>query len=152
MRVNVHLSARERFWLQVQAGPSDQCWPWTGALEKGYGRIRVGNGKRMPVHRWAYTDVFGPVTDGMVIDHLCRNRACCNPAHLEPVDNRTNLLRGETHAARNAAKTQCVRGHDFTEANTYVDPLGKRICRKCRQDRKKARRERERQQREGERA
>lgn len=73
------------------------------------------------------------------MDHLCRNRACCNPHHLEPVDNRTNLMRGDTHAAHNAAKTHCVRGHEFTEANTYVVPRGGRACRKCRQILKKAR-------------
>lgn len=133
MRVNVHLDAETRLWLNVRRGKADECWPWIGALEDGYGRLRIGDGRRMPAHRFAWTLANGNVPTGMVIDHLCRNRACCNPAHLEPVTTRTNLLRGQTHAARNLAKTHCVRDHEFTEANTYVDGLGKRNCRKCRQ-------------------
>jgi len=127
-----------RLWDNVAVRGADECWPWTGALTRdGYGRIRDDSGRKVGVHRLAWTLTNGPVPDGQVIDHLCRERACCNPAHMEPVDNRTNLMRGDTHAARNAAKTHCIRGHEFSEANTYVDALGKRVCRTCRQAHKK---------------
>lgn len=142
MRVNPHLPAEDRLWLNVDRRGPGECWPWTGSLEDGYGRLRVASGKRMPAHRFAWTLVNGPVPDGMVMDHLCRNRACCNPAHVEPVSNRENLMRGDTHAARNSAKTRCIRGHDFTEENTYVDPLGRRCCKSCQSARRSERRDR----------
>jgi HNH endonuclease len=68
-------------------------------------------------HRVAYEMWFGPIPDGLVIDHLCRNRACVNPAHMEPVTHRENLLRGTGASARQAAKKTCIRGHEFDVRN-----------------------------------
>jgi hypothetical protein len=108
------------------------CWIWTGSRNRGgYGHIGIN---RVPArtHRVAYELLRGPIPDGLQLDHLCRNRACLNPAHLEPVTNWENQLRGDTSRAANAAKTHCGRGHEFDLLNTYFDPLGKRVCRICR--------------------
>lgn len=138
MRLNPTLPAEERLWINIDQGDEDECWPWIGHLEDGYGRLRVGpDGERMPAHRFAWELDNGPVPDGLVMDHLCRNRACCNPSHLEPVTNRKNLMRGNTRAARNAAKTHCKRGHEFNDENTYIDSQGRRNCRPCKQLSKK---------------
>ncbi|MEV4271931.1 HNH endonuclease signature motif containing protein [Micromonospora aurantiaca (nom. illeg.)] len=84
-----------------------------------------------PAHRIAYEMKRGPVPDGLELDHLCRNRRCVRPAHLEPVTRRTNLLRGETIPARLAERTHCRHGHEFTPENTY-QWRGSRFCRTCR--------------------
>lgn len=71
------------------------CMPWPGLINhKGYGKISIG-GKGRQAHRAVYENVVGPIPDGLVIDHLCRNRCCVNPDHMEPVTNRENILRGE---------------------------------------------------------
>jgi hypothetical protein len=118
-------------------GPGE-CWPWlAGTTGGGYGYIVKGgkHGKMLGAHRVAYELTVGPIPPGLCIDHLCRNRACVNPAHLEPVTMQTNLLRGETAAAANAAKTACKRGHPFDEANTGRQDGGYRECRTCRRTR-----------------
>lgn len=120
-----------------QRGP-EECWPWTGAKsDKGYGKIKL-NGRRGPcvqAHRVVYEMFIGPIPEGLVLDHLCRNHGCVNPSHLEPVTDRVNILRGEGHAARHAQQTRCIHGHPFNEANTYRRPDGGRDCRTCRRDR-----------------
>ncbi len=83
------------------------CWLWTGALNGGYGRIHHSPGRVLYTHRAAYELLVGPVPEGMDLDHLCRNRACCNPDHLEPVTRRENLLRGDTLTAAHAADRPC---------------------------------------------
>jgi hypothetical protein len=127
-------TADERFWAKVDksAGP-DGCWPWTGARQdKGYGLFSPTHSRQVGAHRVAYELTTGQIPDGMVIDHLCRNPPCVNPAHLEPVTSRENLLRGTTLAAANATKTHCDHGHEFTPENTRITkPEGKRICRTC---------------------
>jgi hypothetical protein len=82
-------------------------------------------------HRIMYQWLVGPIPDGLVIDHLCRNRWCVTPAHMEPVTTRENVLRGEGHAAVNAAKTHCIHGHEFTPENTYRWKGSRRTCREC---------------------
>jgi hypothetical protein len=120
----------------------DECWNWIGErTPKGYGRMRHGS-EREYAHRVLYELLVGPIPEGSQLDHLCRNRACVRPAHLEPVTCRENLMRGQTLAAENAAKTRCPRGHPYDEVNTYVDPSGARRCRVCARNCRSARRER----------
>jgi hypothetical protein len=110
----------------------DGCWIWTGSIRpNGYGQIAVDvDGRRLPrqVHRVAYELFVGPIPDGLDLDHLCRNRACFNPAHLEPVTRRENARRG----IKGILTTHCPKGHPYDEANTYVRPNGHRGCRACR--------------------
>ena len=121
----------ERHVLRMPFG----CWVWTGEiLEHGYGRVSWGP-HRYPAHRVAYELYVGPIPEGMQLDHLCRNRRCVNPAHVEPVTCRENLLRGNTRAAANAAKivcTRCQKPYDFTR--TCRDGYKRRVCRSCRNE------------------
>lgn len=108
----------------------EPCWEWTGAKHgKGYGHF--WNGKRLTkAHRWSYEHFREPIPDGLEIDHLCRNRACIHPSHLEPVTSAENSQRGNT-GQNHACKTRCPHGHPYDEANTYVNPKGSRVCRTC---------------------
>ncbi len=107
------------------------CWVWSGSLSRGYGNF-YPNGRRskVPAHRWAYQLWIGPIQTGLQIDHLCFNRACVNPSHLEPVTAQVNILRGRGVAAQNARKTHCPTGHAYTADNTFISK-GKRYCREC---------------------
>jgi hypothetical protein len=90
---------------------TDDCWEWTGTKERmGYGQMRYQRRMAM-AHRVAYMLFVGPIPEGMELDHLCRNRGCVNPDHLEPVDHRTNILRGVSPSAADARKTHCINGH-----------------------------------------
>lgn len=122
----------DRFWTHVSFD-TNECWSWTARLDKdGYGYFNVGHGSReQRAHRFAYTTFVGPIPDGLVLDHLCRNRRCVNPAHLEAVTVRENVIRAGR--VRTANVTHCPHGHAYDEANTYVHPIkGGRVCRACR--------------------
>lgn len=116
---------------------NSSCWLWPGVLHStGYGAIssRPGeDGKRhkLLAHRVLFEMARGPVPDGLQLDHLCRNRSCVNPEHLDPVTIRENLLRGDTLAAENLAKDSCPRGHPYSEENTYRYK-NTRLCKICR--------------------
>lgn len=87
------------------------CWQWTGRLDiDGYGGISV-RGAKLLAHRFSWIVFRGEIPAGLTLDHLCRNRACVNPDHLEPVDLRTNILRGTSLSAQRARQTKCQRGH-----------------------------------------
>lgn len=125
-----------RFWDMVSEPTATGCWLWMGCQRRGYGGYRVG-GKGSAfrgAHRVAYETLVGDVSSGLQLDHICRNRDCVNPAHLEPVTARENTLRGQTPAARNAAKTHCPKGHAYDAENTHLDETtGRhiRVCRAC---------------------
>ena len=107
------------------------CWEWVGShTGAGYGKIWRG-GKLKMAHRVTYEEAKGPIPVGLTLDHLCRNRGCVNPDHLEPVTHRVNLLRGRSPSAICAKKTHCHKGHLFDTANTYLTLDGKRSCRSC---------------------
>lgn len=138
------LPARFVSKLAVQ---EDGCWLWAGRKSKnGYGRFYIGTSRLdqryASAHRWAYEALVGPIPDGLDLDHLCRNRACCNPAHLEPVTRIENIRRGIGPALLglvNGSKSECVNGHEFTKANTRIRTGGGRTCRQCERDRRAAR-------------
>lgn len=122
-------TAPERFWAKVSGGDYTDCWTWTGARgTTGYGIFITAWPKRAVAHRWAYEQLVALVPAGLDLDHLCRNRACVNPWHLEPVTRKVNLNRG-IHA--NAVKTHCLSGHAYTPDNTRINVRGSRECRQC---------------------
>lgn len=123
------MSPEERFWTKVSGGPVTDCWEWgSGRLANGYGYFVTAWPERMVAHRWAYQQLIADVPDGLDLDHLCRNRACVNPWHLDPVTRKVNLNRG-IHP--NAVKTHCSRGHAYTPENTRINVRGSRECREC---------------------
>lgn len=151
-------SPAERLWANTDKnGPIPEhrpdlgpCWVPAGDFQEGtYGYIWV-DGRNVGAHRLAYELEVRPIPGGLVIDHLCRNPPCRNPAHLEPVTDQVNILRGIGPAARNAVKTECDQGHEFTEANTYITPDGGRDCKACGVVRRRASRRRTRRRVAGE--
>lgn len=111
------------------------CWEWGGKTNRnGYGWAQKGPGQPYRVlHRIMWEDAHNDaVPEGLQLDHLCRNRLCCNPEHLEPVTNAENTTR-QDHA--NRLKTHCKYGHEFTVENT-INKRGRRICRECERSRK----------------
>ena len=110
----------------------DGCWVWQGHLDKdGYAKfVQYTKYKSTRAQRIAYELCIGPIPEGFVTDHTCRNRACVKPSHLEAVSSRENTLRGEGFPAQNFRKTQCKNGHAFTASNTRIY-RGRRRCRTC---------------------
>lgn len=123
----------EWFWSQVQVADSG-CWEWTGPLSNGgYGYPYLPDLRRREyTHRLSYEAFVAPLHPDLVIDHLCRNRPCCDPAHLEQVPQRENIMRSPIAIASiNASKTHCIRGHEFTPENTGQATSGGRRCKTC---------------------
>lgn len=128
----------ERFWLKADmTGGPDACWPWlAGRYRTGYGTIHINQRPRQ-AHRVAYELAVGPIPDGLTIDHLCRNRLCVNPAHLEPATLTVNVLRGSGPASLNLRKLTCPRGHPYSHRR-WVGTHWSRRCRTCDNARQRA--------------
>lgn len=132
-----------RFLAKVDSSDKFGCWGWTAGRRRGYGNFWISN-KNIPAHRISYQIFCGTIPEGLHIDHLCRNKGCVNPAHLEAVTCRENILRGVGPSAKHAKKTHCNRGHPLKGDNLYRTPDGRRNCRTCLRLADKKRRMRER--------
>lgn len=120
----------ERFNKHWIPEPNSGCWLWTASLNRrGYAQFN-STGDMVEAHRFIYRMTYGEVPKGLVLDHKCNVRSCVNPDHLKPSTQRDNILRGNGMSARNARKTHCFRGHEFTEDNIYWSKEGRR-CRLC---------------------
>ena len=129
----------DRFLAKIEKQPNG-CWKWTACTRKdGYGQLSCGPASdgHILAHRASYELHKGPIPEGLDLDHLCRNRWCVNPDHLEAVTRQVNCLRGEHPSIQIHLSGRCQRGHEFNEENTYVYK-GKRMCRVCRRIRRAA--------------
>lgn len=123
-----------RLWAGTTVDPETGCWIWHRLDRNGYGKITLPGGDTPQVHRLAYLLLGPPFDQALTLDHLCRNRACWNPAHLEPTTMRENILRGDGPTADNARKTHCLNGHELTPDNLRQrtgDRAHHRECKRC---------------------
>ena len=128
-------SAIDRFCAKVKINHETGCWDWTGSFTRGgYGSFSY-KGKTTRVHRFSYTHFIGEIPEVLDIDHLCRNRACVNPLHMETVTRKVNCRRGECGkltGLQNRQKSHCPQGHPYNKENTTWDKKGERTCKICR--------------------
>jgi hypothetical protein len=120
-----------RFVQKIEIS-DEGCWNWQAGLShNGYGKFTV-NGSDVRAHRWSYSNFVGPIADGMTVDHLCNNRRCVNPDHLQTLTQTENVLaeHSESTARKNSLKTECPKGHPYTDENTYRYKNG-RTCKTC---------------------
>jgi len=113
-------SRTDREVLALHLAVVGDCWEWTGVRQRnGYGRCRRGD-RDVLVHRLAYQVAVGPIPEGLQVDHLCRNRACIRPDHLEAVSLKVNCHRSDSVGGINARKTRCPKGHPYDAENTWL--------------------------------
>ena len=130
------LTSEERFWQKVDA--TGDCWEWLAGGAQGYGvfGVRVeGKTVNTYAHRWAWENLVGAIPESMCIDHLCLNRRCVNPDHLEIVTRVENYRRGYLAKWRRALQ-ECPYGHPLSGDNLYLLPAGGRMCRQCDRDKR----------------
>ena len=128
----------ERFLSALYTISGSECILWKGCTTKaGYGKLQENN-KEIYVHRYSYELFVEKIPEGLVIDHICRNKACVNPSHLRVVTNRENVVfNSESAAALNLLKSHCKNGHEFTPKNTIMMPpetpthIPSRRCKEC---------------------
>ena len=146
-RTDPHLPIEDRFMRHVNK--TESCWFWTGACRNGYGQFGIGSRvsgdrKHVQAHRWYFEFLNGPIPKELDTDHLCRNRSCVNPSHIEPVTRQVNILRSPLAimniANHQLAKTHCPHGHPYDSENTMRRKNGSRRCRTCVRQQLKARR------------
>ena len=142
----------ERFWSKVERRGPDECWPWTGTIDRGgYGEFYVSDQadqRLVKAHVWMYEVTVGPVPDDHELDHACHtrdatrtrgddcpHRGCVNPGHLEPVTHQENSRRSRSTASAYAARSHCDKGHLFSGDNLIVRKNGARRCRTCKNER-----------------
>ena len=120
---------KKYIYSHVNINP-DLCWEWNGKVNKktGYGQLGY-KGKHFLAHRISYEIFKNEIPFSMTIDHLCKNRKCVNPFHLEIVTLKENILRGNSPSALNARKEFCKRGHPLFGNNVYFRKG--RLERKC---------------------
>ena len=123
---------KKRLMDKVRVAEEDECWEWIGAVDTktGYGRFVLPDGTQTTAHRAMILMNGCDIPKGFVVDHLCRNRKCVNPKHLEIVSNKENCQRG----LKGRMVTHCVNGHEYTEENTIIRKNGRRACRECRKN------------------
>ncbi len=115
-----------RFAKKIEVDALSGCWQWVGALNGG----GYGGFDGTTSHRFIYEYLFGEIPDGLDLDHLCRNRKCCSPFHLEAVTRLENIRRAS------AIKTHCPRRHPYSGENLHITKQGWRVCLKCRRNRR----------------
>lgn len=138
-RITDSVEFQRKFWARIDIRGRGNCWLWLASTNNGYGRFWIDNQHMAYAHRIAYELVVGPIPSGMDLDHVkargCRSRACCNPAHLEIVTRRENLIRGNHPNMIAARENRCRKGHPFAGSNVrYYMPKrpGAVIVRYCR--------------------
>ena len=116
---------------RIQVDPVTGCHNWTGTqVGNGYGQVKIAGNSRL-VHRFIWEAVHGPVPESLELDHICRNRACCNPEHLRVVTARENVLASDNLCAQNARKLVCPRCGGPYDIHTRYDGREERVCRPC---------------------
>ena len=100
----------DRMWERIEPEPMSGCWIYMGHRSNGYGKLRIGGrkGTTQWAHRVMYEELIGPIPKGLQLDHLCRNRVCVRPSHLEPVTNKVNASRGTRTPLKLARKEEAA--------------------------------------------